>query len=342
MQPGSEAESEEVSLEFSGSVLWDSPIEADFVADAGLKKSPPSGSRHPSNAVNDSQGTTQPQASTSQHGELTLVDGEKVNMRCILKAKDPSATTRVSVRKVWFEDPTLDVDQSPCILRAIPDPRYSTTKTLFESKDHDPARTLGNGTKFGVVYRVEATMKDSYRQESASTTLGVVCVDWVPIPIHIQDDARSDMTNCGLHVKTHGPLELQSIATSRFRGPPCYIESSPFVTSCSVGVGSATMGVPFDLVIDIENKTALHQLLKINVGDKSGEKGRSASPSVLLSGVVGNQMRLAPFEKQSASFTAIALKSGKVVLPAISVSSERYKSWVINDSKSNRSIFVTP
>ena len=95
-----DGDSEQVSLEYSASVLWESPLEAEFVTGTGLKKGPPSGSRHPSNALPNNASQEEGNDSTA---ELALIDGESVNLRCILKAKDPTAKTKVSVRKVWFE-----------------------------------------------------------------------------------------------------------------------------------------------------------------------------------------------------------------------------------------------
>lgn len=183
-------------------------------------------------------------------------------------------------------------------------------------------------------------MKDAYKQGCVTTSLGVLCVDWMPTRMEVPDEVRRELASLAPHVRAHGPLELERLPTVKFHGPPCYIENAPFDTSLIVDTSTPRIGVPFGLTIDIENKTALHQVLKLNVDGK--DKSEKTKSSVLLEGIVNHQMRLSPFEKRSMSYTAVALKAGKVILPAVSISSDRYQAWVINDAKANRSLFVVP
>ena len=70
--------SKEVSLEYTGSIVWASPIFASFTS--GARRVLPSGNRHPSNGA---------EGDGDDNDECILVDGESVSTRCRLQL-DPS------------------------------------------------------------------------------------------------------------------------------------------------------------------------------------------------------------------------------------------------------------
>jgi hypothetical protein len=69
--------SDEVSLEYSGSILWAHPLCATF--SQGVRRNQPSGSRHPSNVVNNA-------VDAGLDDEFALIDGENVTVKCSLTA----------------------------------------------------------------------------------------------------------------------------------------------------------------------------------------------------------------------------------------------------------------
>jgi hypothetical protein len=89
----------------------------------------------------------------------------------------------------------------------------------------------------------------------------------------------------------------------------------------------------------------MHQKLSVLMGDKSSGDGSRSSMSegILVSGLVTGDIHLAPFESQTLFYTAFATKAGKTTMPALSISCDRYETWVIKDEpESSRVVFVMP
>jgi len=89
--------SKEVSLEYTGSIVWASPIFASFTS--GARRVYPSGNRHPANGA---------EGDGDDNDECVLVDGESVSTRCRIQL-DPSmeglSTELASVRfEVSYDD----------------------------------------------------------------------------------------------------------------------------------------------------------------------------------------------------------------------------------------------
>jgi hypothetical protein len=64
---------------------------------------------------------------------------------------------------------------------------------------------------------------------------------------------------------------------------------------------------------------------------------------ILVSGLVHGELHLAPFETQTLCYTALATRAGKTIMPALSVSSERYRTWVVKDDPAFiQVVFVLP
>lgn len=80
----------EVSLEFTGSIIWASPITASF--SAGARRVYPSGNRHPTNGAEGEE---------DENDERVVVDGESVSTRCTLHlnpSMDGLSTELASIR----------------------------------------------------------------------------------------------------------------------------------------------------------------------------------------------------------------------------------------------------
>lgn len=89
-----EDSSDEVSLEFTGSVVWAQPLSASF--GQGVRKFYPSGSRHPSNAVGNS-------TVDLDDDEFALIDGETVTMKCSLQADSATRDLKTEIVAVSFQ-----------------------------------------------------------------------------------------------------------------------------------------------------------------------------------------------------------------------------------------------
>jgi len=85
------APSDEVSLEYTGSVVWEQPISATF--SPGTTKCHPSASRHSSNAMEDPR---------VGENELAFLDGERITTRCSLQA-NPAAGLVTEIVAISFE-----------------------------------------------------------------------------------------------------------------------------------------------------------------------------------------------------------------------------------------------
>lgn len=241
------------------------------------------------------------------------------------------------------KDIFLDKDETACELLLRSSCQSGTPGVLYTSDENDSSRVLTNGTKFGLTYSVEPSIRDKHIKESISTRLGVIWVDWHPVQIPLHDDmpeGSSQMERLG----SHGPLRLSEPPTLKFRGPPCYIESAPFETVLESMPPSPRVATPFEMSYRISNKTGMQQKLSVLMSDESEERERrSVSEGVLVSGLINGDITLAPFESQTLSYTALATKAGKITLPALAISSDRYKTWLVKDQQEGcREIFVLP
>jgi hypothetical protein len=68
------------------------------------------------------------------------------------------------------------------------------------------------------------------------------------------------------------------------------------------------------------------------MSDQSDEWERSnVSEGFLVSGQDNGDIIVSPFESQTLSYTALAMKAGKTNMSALSISSDRYKMWLVKD-----------
>jgi len=96
-QDGSER-SDSVLLKHSGSVVWESPLLADFSVDGRAQRAFPSGSRHPSNYMSSS-GVENP----GKQSELALINGERTSARCVLRSNVADDGLGIELARIGFE-----------------------------------------------------------------------------------------------------------------------------------------------------------------------------------------------------------------------------------------------
>jgi len=242
------------------------------------------------------------------------------------------------------KDITLDKGETACELRLQSRTESGMPGVLFASKANDSTRILTDGSKFGLTYSVKPVIREQYIKGSISTRLGVIWVDWYPVSISLPEDLShlgSDIESLGCH----GPLRLSEPATLKFRGPPCYIENAPFETVLESLKSSPRVATPFEMSYRISNKTGMQQKLSVLMSDQSSDdrERSNVSEGVLVSGLINGEITLAPYESQTLSYTALATKAGKTTMPALSISSDRYKTWLVKDQMDgSREIFVLP
>jgi hypothetical protein len=233
------------------------------------------------------------------------------------------------------KDGAIDKGNAVCELRLMSDAHPGTPGILYTPSENDMSRRLVERSKFGLTYTVEPRILDQYMKGSVSTRLGVIWVDWFPMPIPLPGDLLT----------SHGPLRMLEPSTLKFRGPPCYIENAPFETVLESLPPSPRVATPFVMSYRISNKTGMHQKLSVLMDDQSSGDGSrsSVSEGILVSGLVNGDIYLAPFESQTLFYTALATKAGKTTMPALSISCDRYETWVIKDEpESSRVVFVMP
>lgn len=202
---------------------------------------------------------------------------------------------------------------------------------LYRSDVDDPCRILSAGSKICVSYSVRASLKEK-SVDSASAPLGSISVDWRPYQINASPLPLISKKDFG-NLPSHGPLALDVPSTIRFSSPVCYVERTPFKAEPLQPSTSVTVDVPFDIKYSISNMTNLHQSITIQVLEESVSNGSNprALSGLLLSGCLNGQLSLGPHEKQVISFLAVAIRPGEVLLPPVRISSDRFKSWIIND-----------
>jgi hypothetical protein len=93
--------SDSVVLEHHGSVLWESPLVADFSIDGRSQQAFPSGSRHPSNYISSTE--TVNSGSSGASPELSLINLERTTARCVLRSKVADDGLGIELSRIGFE-----------------------------------------------------------------------------------------------------------------------------------------------------------------------------------------------------------------------------------------------
>jgi len=220
----------------------------------------------------------------------------------------------------------------------------SEDNVIYKSSADDPCRVLSANSKFGVAFTVVARLREEYSRGGISSFLGSLLVDWRPSTLDLPKECIPLSSFAGFHA--HGPLALVVPCTTRFRGPPCYVERAPFEVKAVNFPSSLSAATPFDVKYVITNTTNMHQELKIRMGGSSDQFEGSVAKvgGLLVAGFTQGQLALGPSEQQTFSFTIIASRPGEVALPALQISSSRYQRWIINDGDgvSRKRVFVLP
>ena len=337
-----------VTRDVSGSLLWCSPLRAQFSPVEGDQKSYPSGSRHPSNKIPNDQNNTEAFKSFGDDAgnfsdEAISADGEEVKIRCHLEAEGATDRIDVDVQKISFrtvdkENKSKDQERKYKLSLVLSD--GATDGVLYTKKDNDVGSALKASTKFGFTYNVRtelntprAPTNHSHGEECehVRTSLGGIAVDWLPIQLPPIDD------------NVHGPLSLASPSTIKFLGPSCYIERAPFKAKLMAFPASPKVAVPFEVKYCIKNQTSYHQKLTLSMSEAHPGDVLDASDTVLVSGFVNGEVQLAPSESRVLCYSALVMRAGKTPMPALNISSQRYRSWVINDGQEKpRYFYVMP
>ena len=203
---------------------------------------------------------------------------------------------------------------------------------VYRPQPDDPFRILSTRSKICVSYTIAASLKDD-AITSASATLGSILVDWRPSILELSLDNKN-----GVH-KSHGPLALDTPSTIRFTGPNCYIERAPFQATTLDLPPHVSVATPFDVRYSIVNTTRSHQSVSIQMLEEPTSTNASG---LMLSGCMKGQLSLGPLEKHVLSYRAIAFRPGEIHLPVLRVSSDRYKSWIINERSVGKRLYVFP
>jgi hypothetical protein len=302
--------SDEVSLEYSGTILWGRPVSASF--EQGAIQGYPSGKLHPSNSLT---------AETSTH-EISLIHGERTTQKCILQAAEQDL--KVELVAARFEG-TKDPFQTALL--------SGKNGTVYEADSRDPSRILSGSSKFSLVYSVRTNLSEN-TPGPVTGSLGTLNVDWLPRPLELPFEVSSDGKLGG--VTGQGPLALEKQASSvRFSCPPCHVERAPFSASLSVDPPIPKLGQGFDVRYRVENRTNLQQTVTVHWSD------HEETPTLLVSGLIEGSLTLGPGESQTVAYTAVALVSGHIKLPAASLISTKFKTRVVND-EFRHAVFVQP
>lgn len=221
-------------------------------------------------------------------------------------------------------------ESAPCTFKLLSgkDP----SGLLYKTHPQNPCRMLGRGSRFSLAWTSEVNIKSHYLKGSVSTSLGALSVGWFPRPMAAPEDAKDSS-------QTLGPLRLERPSKCRLLGPPCYIENAPFETSVEGLPNHLRVATPFAIAYQIRNKTAMDQKLTISMKEYEANE----SNCFMVAGLVDGEISLGPYEKLTISYTAVATTSGVHSVPPICITSERYKTWLVQESNvSSQKVFVAP
>jgi len=174
-----------------------------------------------------------------------------------------------------------------------------------------------------MLYVIRPTSKESNLSKSPFfTRLGCVRINWKPIPFIIPQNIQENDTYKGLH----GALPLSDISPIIFAGPRCYLEETPFTVKMKAISTSPKVLMPFDVEYQVVNKMDVPQKIQFQLESMENETNRSF---IVVGG--GNcELYLSPRETKPMCYSMLALRSGKVTLPKLTISSELCQSWVVH------------
>jgi hypothetical protein len=213
---------------------------------------------------------------------------------------------------------------------------------IYRPQSNDPYRSLSAGSVLCVSYTSLASLKQD-ATNSASATLGNILVDWRPAKLELPDEIFTSKYSSDVH-KSHGPLALDTPSTVRFTGPIGHIERAPFKVKALDLPPHVTLAAPFDIKYAVANTTSSHQSVSIQIVEEteSDDALSGGTSGLMLSGFMKGQITLGPLETRTLSYRAIAFRTGEVNLPQLRISSDRYRSWIINEVLERKQLFVIP
>ena len=327
-----DAEEDYVSLDHSFNVVWSSSISVVFSPNS--QDAYPSGNGHPSNIIPD-HSSPKKQSPGVPEKEIILIDRGKLLTKGTIEASACTYGLNVDIEKVQFVDD--ESENAHCNFKLLSG--HVDNGTLYKGELNNPCRTLGIGSKISFAWMTEVTMDIAYREERLSASIGAISIHWQPSPLELSEEVKFMKEDS--FAGSHGPLKLLRPATCQFSGPLCCIESAPFEAKAEHLPDVIQVAAPFEVTYSIRNKTPVDQELEMRLQDSSSP-GDVSNNSFLISGLVNKRTSLGPFESHSFSYTAVPMKVGQLELPSISISSKRYKTWVIREALERRSIFVLP
>ena len=317
-----------VSLDHDVSILWSSPLSIEFSSRAN--EAYPSGNQHPSNIVRD-------HASPSDSGkELILIDGGNLFTKGILEPNSSTNGLDIEIDRVQFSDTASE--NTNCEFQLLSG--LDDDGAIFQSYPDNPCRTLRHGSKISFAWMTQVSMDMYYRDETLTASIGTVSIHWQPSPILLSEEVT--LVEKDAFAGRHGPLQLERPAVCRYNGPLCHIESAPFEVIPENLPDSIKVAAPFEVKYSIRNKTPVDQEFEMTLKDYSAPGDESPQNGFLIGGDVNKTASLGPFESHSFSYTTVPMKVGRIQLPSVSISSKRYKTWIIRESFERRQIFVQP
>ena len=318
------ASPEDVTLDYSGTIVWSRPMEASFRPGVGLAH--PCGISHASNRTENTDANTD--------SDFVAVDGGRVSAKCSLHTQNASEELKAEISNIRFKpnDP-----ESPLSVQLAPSLQDGKLKTdeLYKAAVEDDYKCLASGSKLSVAYAVDVKLLAG-ETGVVRGQLGFIEVDWMPFPLQLPSDVTLPSLK---RFNGHGPLRLDSPATMVFAGPRCDVQRAPFKSKVSVVPSSPKVAVPFEVSYSFENLTNIHQtlVLKIAATPKEDDSG------LIFSGLVNGQIVLGPKEHQTVSYTVLATRPGKNSIPALSVSAKRYNTWVVHGQRGHPSpLYIFP
>jgi hypothetical protein len=125
--------------------------------------------------------------------------------------------------------------------------------------------------------------------------------------------------------------ELKRIVSKAISIPKVHVEEPALLTTFNCPTG-ATVGVPFDVSLCVENRTGLAQEVSFSVQD---------SPAFILSGAHNDTLHILPYAKDVISYRLVSIASGLQQLPQVSLTATRY-SAAFQQQLSSIQMFVFP
>jgi len=331
---GNDKPDNSVSLDHSVDIVWKSPMAVAF--SSNTKAAYPSGYQHPSNIVPFNFASDNAAAKPEPSKETILIDGGRVFTKGTL---DPIASAdglNIEIDKIQFSAAESEVTDCKFeLLSGVDD-----NGTIFQGQANHPSRTLCTGSQMSFAWMTQVSLGENNRDEPLTAPIGTVSIHWQPSPIELSEGAPFMKTDD--FSWRHGPLQLETPAVCRFSGPLCRIESAPFEVVPENLPNSIKVASPIEVTYQIRNKTPIDQELDMVLQNGASGGEEAAKDGFLVGGLVNRKTSLGPFESHSFSYTTVPTKVGKVHLPSISITSLRYKTWIIRESLERRSIFVLP